>query len=54
MVSVTVIEEFNNEKKFANRIQNHLQKNSTSENTVHYAVSDSGRGFLYSALIITK
>jgi len=54
MVSVTIIEEFTNEKKFANRVQDHLQKNPTSENTVHYAVSESGKGFLYSALIITK
>lgn len=54
MITVTTIEEFTNTEKFANRVQDYLQKNSTSENTIHYAVSDSGKGFLYSALIITK
>lgn len=51
MVSVTVIEEFTDEKKFADRIKTHLETTGTHD--VHYDVTDSPKGFLYSALIIT-
>lgn len=51
MVSVSLIEEFTDEKKFAARVKNHVKSPGTHD--VHYAVTHSGKGFLYSALIIT-
>lgn len=51
MVTVSLIEEFTDEKKFADRVKTHLENTGTHD--IHYAVTHSGKGFLYSALIIT-
>jgi len=52
-IKIKIIEEFSNEKKFAKNVENYL--NSIDfEYILHYAVSISEKGFLYSALIIQK
>ena len=54
VIETKIIEEFSDEKKFAKRIQDHLNTSPEKKHDVHYVVSQSDKGFLYSALIITE
>lgn len=53
-VEIKIIEEFTDEKKFAKRVENYLNETPDKKHSIHYAVSVSGKGFLYSALIVSK
>lgn len=52
-MEVKIIEEFTDEEKFAKRIKEYLQKQNAVSTETHYAITQSERGFLYTALIIT-
>jgi len=54
MAITKIIEEFSDEEKFASRIQDYLNNIADKKHTIHYGITHSGKGFLYSALIVSR
>jgi len=54
VLEIKIIEEFSDEKKFAKRVQDYINETPDRKHKIHYAVSISDKGFLYSALISSK